>query len=297
MARFFKFSAKRQALLDKAMDTAIPAPKAKKLKDACRTRWIQRIDSYIVFLELIPAVHKTLQAMTSPTNFTDLGDWNWDGETVTKASGFLYQLESSPFFVSFVILLEVLLNLRELTCKFQMRAVDVLYGHREVKRVVSTFEKMRRNSEQEFRRIYRQATKLGKDLNGREFELSTPRLSKRQVHRANPDLSSTEDCYRVTHFNKFLSHVISDLQQRFLDIPACGLSLMHLLPSQCVGDTQDRDSSEDFVAAVISESLSEAVEFYRNDLPHSAMFYTEYQMWVRKWREEENEAPKKLIDK
>jgi len=72
---------------------------------------------------------------------------------------------------------------------------------------------------------------------------------------------------------------------------------MHLLPSQCVGDTQDRDSSEDFVAAVIPESLAEAVEFYRNDLPHSAMFSTEYQMWVRKWREEENEAPKKLIDK
>ena len=71
--------------------------------------------------------------MTSPTNFTDLGDWNWDGETVTKASGFLYQLESSPFLVSFVILLEVLLNLRELTCKLQVRAVDVLYGHREVK--------------------------------------------------------------------------------------------------------------------------------------------------------------------
>jgi len=101
------------------MDTTIPAPKAKKLKDACCTCWIQRIDSYIVFLELIPAVHKTMQAMTSPTNFTvftDLDDWNWDGETVTKASGFLYQLESLSFLVSFIILLEVPSYLRELTC-------------------------------------------------------------------------------------------------------------------------------------------------------------------------------------
>jgi len=126
MARFFKFSAKQQALLDKAMDATISKPKTKKLKDARCIYWIQQIDSYIVFLELIPSVHKTLQAMTSPTNFTDLGDWNWDGKTVTKANGFLYQLESSFFLVSFIILLEILSNLRELTCKHQMRAVDVL---------------------------------------------------------------------------------------------------------------------------------------------------------------------------
>ena len=45
IARFFKFSVKRQALLDKVMDTTNPAPKAKKLKDACRTRWMKQIDS------------------------------------------------------------------------------------------------------------------------------------------------------------------------------------------------------------------------------------------------------------
>jgi len=33
-----------------------------------------------MFLELIPAVHKTLQAMTSPVEFSDLGDWSWDSE-------------------------------------------------------------------------------------------------------------------------------------------------------------------------------------------------------------------------
>jgi len=58
------------------MDTANPAPKAKKLKDTCHIRWIEWIDSYIVFLELISAMHKTLQAMISPEAFSDLGDWS-----------------------------------------------------------------------------------------------------------------------------------------------------------------------------------------------------------------------------
>ena len=280
MARFFKFSAKRQALLDKAMDTTNPAPKAKKLKDACRTRWIERIDLYIVFLELIPAVHKTLQAMTSPVDFSDLGDWSWDSETVTKASGFLYQLESSSFLITFIILLEVLSNLRGLTCKLQMEAIDVLYAHKQVKQVTTTFEKMWRNSEQEFRRIYKRATKLGKDLNGEGFELSTPRLSKRQSHRANPDSQTTEDYYRATLLNEFLSHVVSELQQRFLDSPLCGLGLLHLLPSECISAAEVSGNHEDIV---IPQSLVEAVQFYENDLPHPVMFSTEYHIWVRKW--------------
>ena len=72
IARFFHFSAKRQRLLDKVVDQLTPAATSKKLKDACRTRWVQRIDSYIVFLELLPAVHKAFQAIVCPSSFEDL---------------------------------------------------------------------------------------------------------------------------------------------------------------------------------------------------------------------------------
>ena len=93
MAWFFSYSAKRQQLFDKAMDTLSSPPNAKKLKDACRMRWIQRIDSYTVFLELLPALHMTLQAMTCPQLYKSLGtDWKWDTDTITKANSFLYQL-------------------------------------------------------------------------------------------------------------------------------------------------------------------------------------------------------------
>lgn len=125
IARFFYFSGKRQRLLDKAIDQHTPAATSKKLKDACRTRWVQRINSYIVFLELLPAVHKTFQAHQS--SYEDLStDWNWNGETLTKANGFLYQMESSTFLVTFKILLEILSCLRPLTLKLQMQTLDVI---------------------------------------------------------------------------------------------------------------------------------------------------------------------------
>ena len=189
MARFFSYSAKRQRLLDGAIETCIKSTtSAKKLKDACKTRWVERIDSYAVFLQLLPATHACLQAMVHPSLYSDLGThWSWDGETITKANGFLFQLQSSSFLVSFLV--QVLHMLRELTVKLQMKAIDVVQAYKMVEGVVSTLKSMRCNSVAEFRKQFAEATKIGKQLHGEEFELSQPRLSGRMAHRSNPPSS------------------------------------------------------------------------------------------------------------
>ena len=187
IARFFNFSPKRQRLLDKAIGLCDSPTKAKKLKDVCTTRWVERIDSYAVFLELLPSVLKCLQAIVHPGFHTELGtDWSWDGETITKANGFLFQLESSSFLIAFEILLQVLQVLREVTMKLQMKVMDVLYAYMNITTVVSTLNMLRQNSTNEFKRIFTEAQKLGKQLHGEDYELCTPRLTGRQLHRNNP---------------------------------------------------------------------------------------------------------------
>ena len=168
MARFFHYSAKRQHLLDKAIETCITSTaSATELKDACKTRWVERIDSYAVLVELLPATHACLQAMVHPHLHSELGtDWSWDGEIITKANGFLFQLQCSSFIVSFQILVQVLHILRELTVKLQMKAVDVVQAYKTVKDTVSTFKSMRRNSVTEFRKQFAEATKMGEQLHG-----------------------------------------------------------------------------------------------------------------------------------
>ena len=86
ISRFFKYSAKRQRLLEKCIDCLGTTSKVQKLKDSCRTRWVERIDSYTIFLELLPAVQKSMQAISSSNQFSDLGtNWDWDGETLTAS--------------------------------------------------------------------------------------------------------------------------------------------------------------------------------------------------------------------
>ena len=291
MARFFQFSAKRQRLLDKAIDKACPSARAKKLKDTCKTRWIQHIDSYAVFLELLSAVNMALQAMVG-FDHPNLGtDWNWNGETVMKANGFIHQLECSSFLITFKILLECLTCLRSLTVKLQMQAIDVIYAYKEINGVLSSLKSMRNNATATFGAIFKETTRLAKTLHGEDFELKCPRLTPRQTHRDNVPASSAEEYFRITLYNEFLSHLIEEVEERFtrLSTPIYTIGLLQLLPSQCIDRALPETTS-------IPEELSQAVEFYVNDLPHAVMLPTEYRMWVAKWKEPGCEIPVKLVD-
>ena len=85
-----------------------------------------------MFLELLPAVYTVSDAIVHPSMHQELGtDWNWDGESITKANGFLFQLQSPSFLIAFKIL-HILYVLRELTMKLEMQAIDVTYAYQQV---------------------------------------------------------------------------------------------------------------------------------------------------------------------
>ena len=108
-----------------------------------------------------------------------------------------------------------------------------------------------------------EATKLGKDLHGKDFELSMPRINRRQVHRSNVQALSAEDYLHITIYNEFLFHVISELQSRFVDNESHSVGLLHLLPSEHCSTDED---------AGIPEKLKSEVDFYAQNLPHTILF-------------------------
>ena len=81
--------------------------------------------------------------------------------------------------------------------------------------------------------------------------------------------------------------MISELQERFTDNATHGTGLLHLVPSQCSSSDSDGE---------IPEDLTKDVDFYNDDLPHPAMFPTEYRMWVRKWKSESSAVSPKLVE-
>ena len=140
-----------------------------------------------------------------------------------------------------------------------------------VNKVVATLKSMRRDSISEFKTQFNEASKK---LHGDEFELTTPRLSARQVHRSNPPSSTPEEYYRICLYHEFLSHVLAELEDRFVDNPSfnVALGLLFLVPSECVRLGND---------GTIPDDLAKAIDLFKSDLPHAVMLTTEYTSWVR----------------
>ena len=142
-----------------------------------------------------------------------------------------------------------------------MKAVDVVYAYNIVKKVMSTLKAMRCNSATELKKQFAEATKIGKQLHGDDFQLTMPRLSGRKLHRSNPPSLTAEDYYRISIYDEFLSHIVAELEERFVNNPSQGIvtGLLNLLPTECVQVQQD---------AGIPDDLASAVELFKGDLPH-----------------------------
>ena len=133
-----------------------------------------------------------------------------------------------------------------------------------------------------------EATRIGKQFHGNDFEISMPRLSGRQIYRSNPSSSTPEDYYRITQYDEFLSQVIAELEERFVNNPSYGIAvgLLYLIPNECINLKEEIGVPED---------LAGAVDEFKDDLPHAVLFTTEYGLWVRKWKECTTALPDTLI--
>ena len=99
--------------------------------------------------------------------------------------------------------------------------------------------------------------------------------------------TNAEEYYRIM-YNEFMSHGICQLESRFLDNSAHIVGLLYLLPSECTRTDFTIDDG-------IPSNLTEAVQFYKSDLPQPVLFPTEYHMWVMTWKQQ-GHGPKKLVD-
>ena len=97
-------------------------------------------------------------------------------------------------------------------------------------------------------------TFMGKTMN--PCRVLSQHQSQRQSHRSNIPTTSAEDYYRISLYNEFVSHVIADLRERY--IPAYGIGLSQLVPSQCCNRDTDFE---------IPEDLTETVDFSRMIYP------------------------------
>ena len=80
---FFNLSEQRQRSFEKNIDIYVPETKRRRLKDVCRTRWVERILGLDVFEDLLIPIKVTLEEMKLDIYFSS------NKETPTQFSFYL----------------------------------------------------------------------------------------------------------------------------------------------------------------------------------------------------------------
>ena len=109
VSEFFNFSPKRLELLVKTIEEMLSTANHKRLVNVCKTRWVARIDSLDVFIEVFTAIIRCFEIIKANVHGT------WNPESVKKAFYLFHATVSFSFIAPLVFVSRWLEVTRPLT--------------------------------------------------------------------------------------------------------------------------------------------------------------------------------------
>ena len=139
VSTFFSAHPKRQRALESAITEHQPDSAVSRLKDLCRTRWVQRIDALSVFQTLHPSIVACMQTICCD------GRGLWSADSVTDAQGIQLAITTTEFLSALVITNSCLKYLQALTLNLQAEAKDIVEAVQEISNVKAALQDVRDN--------------------------------------------------------------------------------------------------------------------------------------------------------
>ena len=287
---FLSNSPKRQRLFELTVSEFLPYASANKLPGLCKTRWVERHTCFEVFLEMYEALVTFLDAIMLPSEYPHLassdGSWNWDAETKVKAQGLKAALSSFQTIAVFIIIKNVLDEVKTLAAKLQKRDQDIYEAYMMVHEVVGGVKSLRSNIDTTFCYWYQEILELAETIGVTE---SVPRKTSLMRNRCNTPSGSPQEHYKRAVAIPFLDSLINQLEERFGGEESTGHVLLCLIPSVFLKKSSSRE---------LPEHLEELL-FWQQDLPCSKSLGSELRRWQALWqqksKDDEADIPNNLL--
>ncbi len=223
--------------------------KRQKLVSLCPTRWVERHDSIIVFMEFLPIIAVLLE----------------DESSLDAMAGILLIAIREPrFLIGLVVAESILAHTVEPSRALQSPTVNLISAYATIGEVVTYLKKAREEALTSFHDVFKKAEELLQEIGSSHETIPVPRVCGRQTQRANVPFQTAEEYYRRAVYVPFLDQVVTELQSRFGDdtIPV-GFNIRHLL-SGADGD----------IAALV-----EAAKVYEVDIEALSLVKAEAERW------------------
>jgi len=181
VANFFNHSPKRQVTLDKFITEFhhrdAESSKRRKLKDLCKTRFVERHDAFEVFVELYESTVHCLEEIVDPTV-----ENAWNKETVSDARSHLRALTEFKFLTTLCITKNILAYTKGLSVQLQGKWQDIIRAYNNIEAVKKVLQDARSKVEVFHTKWFDESTLLASKVN---LEPSIPRRACHQVQHSS----------------------------------------------------------------------------------------------------------------
>lgn len=257
----FFHTPKRQAALTAQIEKLVPITRVTRLKSLCPTRWVQRHDAILVFVELLKPVLVTLQDIAV--------NWN-DRESSSNAELLLSATQRSEFFVSLFVAEKVFSLSLPLSKYLQTINIDLSSAVQLAEDVLGAARRLRSGADEAFHELFEQIMTTSDELG---LDIQVPRIVARQTTRSNAEFGTTEEYFRRCIFIPFLEAFAEQINERFVKHKSILAQFQVLLPSLPV----DCPSQDD------EKAVRHLCERYSSDVGDSiSSVVGELHLWYKK---------------
>ena len=278
---FFQFSEQRQKCFEKHVSQFCPSTSSKRLRDPCKTRWVERIKDLDIFIELFEPLWSTFDDMR--TNV----EGRFNRNTQHDAFSYFKAIDSFDFIVNLVMTYKVLELSLLITELLQSKKNDIADGIGMIKSLINNVQVIRSNVEEFHADNFEKALVIARRLN---IPPSKPRTNRRQIFRDNHPTESVSDFYRVSLTIPLLETLEQELSSRFSDDSLISYTGLYLIPSKIVSM---KDSLRNKPLKVLCKDL---ITFYQNDLPFPERIDKELDLWETQWLTEREIFPSNFTE-
>ena len=267
---FFAAHPKRQRALEKSIAETQPESTVSKLKDLCRTRWIQRIDALHIFQTLHISIVSCMEGICAD----DPNLWSSDSQMLYRS--LQLAVTTTDFICSLVVTNSCLKYLQALTSNLQAEAKDIVEAVQEISSVRAALHNARSNIDEHHRQWFQKVEKMCSDI---DVEPCLPRRCGRQTHRSNVPADTPSEYYCRTVSIPLLDHLLSEMDSRFSSHQQTALFGLSVVPSIMLSLSREECTTK----------LTQFAEMYQNDLPSPDCIESELHCWLIKWQQQVRE--------
>ena len=264
---FFNLSVPRKNCLEDKILLYCPESLKHKLKDVCRTRWVERIEGMDVFEELFVPVYYSLLVMKENNDTV-----HYNNETSAKAESLFKLVDDFEFIVTLVVTRSILDYLLPVTRKLQTKDLDVAQSMDLIQNLKLTISNLRNSVENYHENCYNKAKKPAEKVDISQANIIKPRTCSRQIYQSNQPVQNTKEYFRVSLTIPFLDHVSADLEYRFPGDELTQYRGLHIIPYVMLNESSDW--KKEFMVFA---------NYYYEDFPNFNGLDAELDLWFNFW--------------